>query len=630
MSTSCAALLEGYTSAVERTCRQFADGADPHARDVLLRWSAGMVLLSRLQGERRRESGFRRVVRALSKRSDAEPEAAIRGLLQGWYQAAGTLSRYRLRKRVLTVERQRLEAALPTGGMTPGERLTGEIRRFLQVRESLGEAPCSGTDRVRRDDEPVRSLLQESGDPGTIRALFLRQWCRDLEHSLVRLGADGEESARTALHTTARDISALDAALRLRCLPDRGLLPRLVRQALVSVLLHLRHLPADWPRGSRRLLLSLLILIIENLSSGSMCSGATARCHAALRQNGRLLARWRGEAVQPGACLRQLAWQEIRHELAGLARGLRGGEGTGTVDLTVSLARCHRTLYMAGEPALAWWADGLQQAIVARRQLGRPVNRHWRAGLRAFREAVLSGRECLPLTDRLLDVLARESRDVLTATSVPAVGWRDPAHERGVAEPGRQPSGTAIGQLSAGLDCLADLQRVRDAWEAGRIPEILQELSMLERGAAVLGVRRVQTVAAVLLALYRRLTEPGAAAPVDPALMPVLRRGHAGLLHRLDQAAAWQPVSRPQPLVEYLHRHLEAGPLPAQRLTPQRRCLDINRRLQALLAGEERFGGAVMVPPAGDATGQHTVLRSLLRDQARLLAVLCRDGEGRR
>lgn len=600
MSLPCAALLAFYTPAVEEACSHFAAGAAPGSREPLLRWSAGMVLLSRLQGERRREQGFRQVVRALSKRAEVDPEAVVRRLLRNWYESAGTLSRARLRETLLEPERQRLEAALPGGGGGPGD--------------------------------PTGFLLSNPADPRVSRERFCRHWRRELEQTVPLLGGDGAgiEDWRVVLHRASRDLSALHAALRLHCLSTDVLLHRLVRQALVSLLLHLRHLPADWPVGSRRYLLALVILIIELLEPGRESAATTARCHAVLRQNGRLLARWRQSAVEPGSALRRLAWPEIHRDLGAVARSVRGGDGAGAVDLAIPLARCHRTLYLVGEPALSWWADGLQQGILARRQLGQPVDRRWRASLRSFREAVMSGTKRMPLIAGLLELLALESRETLTAICVPAVGWRDPGPDPGVAEPDQRQSGTAISQLSAGLDCLADPRRVQTAWEAGRIPEIVQELTMLERGAAVLGVRRVQTVAAVLLALYRRAAAPGFAATPDPALGPVLRRGHAGLLYRLDQAAAWQPVSRPQSLVEYLHRHLETGPVPAQRLTPQRRCLDINRRIQTLLAGEDGARGEVLAPALVDTEGQQTVVRSLLRDQARLLAVLCRDGEGRR
>jgi CheY-like chemotaxis protein len=133
--------------------------------------------------------------------------------------------------------------------------------------------------------------------------------------------------------------------------------------------------------------------------------------------------------------------------------------------------------------------------------------------------------------------------------------------------------------------------------------EIRHELAALNEVANALKLSAIESVSLVLMQIYSVFAINPFITDM-PAVMSQLRRAHLCLCLLLDQAAAWQPVSRAGLLTERLYRLLDrllslgksvadepglyqsagcAGPASAD----WHKCHQINRRLRQLLAGAE-------------------------------------------
>lgn len=529
---------------------------------------------------------------------------------------------------------------------TDGSGLPGPVLQYLALRDCLAGEHCP----VRSTAAACAILLADGQKRPDAPRRFAGDMALALESPLTELGAGmtPDDRPRAALHTLYRELSVLIAVQRLRCL---ALPVKAVRQAQWLILMHLRHHPGDWPSDSLAVLIRHLLGLQWWLMTEA--EGKAVDLSPVMRRTGRFLSAWR-QACETGS--EAVSWldrsaregirEELREELYTVARTLPSGEDRPVSPaLCTALARLHLTLHCTGHRLLAWWSDTLQQSFLALLQAGGPAGPLWRQRLLAFRSAVLAGpvngAVSTPATQQpgdhvcaLLESVTDEAwlltalrRSLAQAIAMPVPGLADGPRE-GVGEQPVEPrQETVIDQLSGGMVHLPDPAAWFDALQAdngasGRtelIRSVVRELTVLEKGARALGVSRIESLAAVLRSVYRQIgvdegREDAAIMP-DRALLLALRRGHAGLLHRLDQAAAWQTISRPQPVIEYLYRSLEAqqSEQPDNALSLPHRCLSINQRLQALVD---------TATPASVTGERHTLMRTLLHDQARLLKTM--------
>lgn len=656
------ALLKARFGRVEQHCRDWCERPSRTSLRPLARALGGMALLSRLCRQPASSRHARRAMELLRDRQTVPDRVVVLQclvLLDDWtgrpaVQRHWHTSLVPLRDAALGALRQPME---------DGAALPAEVHQYLILRECLtGRRPAarSAVPACRRllADEPV---LQQAA------RRFADDMALALDAQLGGLGCAGgsPENRRGALHALYHQLSVLAAAQQLRCL----LLPaQALRQALWLIMLHLRHHPGDWPEGSLAVLVRHLLALQWWLRTGP--EGGALDLSPVMRQTGVFLRTWQrapgpGDEASPwldGAVRRHIR-QELREDLYSVSRELcADGQRPVHPGLCTALARMHLTLHLTGYRLLAWWCDSLQQSLLVRLQSGHPVGMVWRRWLLQFRRAVLagpvhadtSGPDPVSALDHgraLLEAVTEEAR-LLTGqwqNLRPAVPLHATAAARrgadGVREPachgvvnhgeGSHGEGSVIDQLSGGMTRLPDPAAWFDVLEGGcgstaaieLIRSVIRELAVLENGARVLGVARIEALASVLRSVYRQIAETGvgedASAAPDSGLLVALRRGHAGLLHRLDQAAAWQPISRPQPIIEYLYRCLEARQCgrPGNGLSLPQRCLSINRRLQALLD---------QASPAAVSDDRRTLMVTLMHDQARLLKFMTTPDRNRK
>lgn len=153
--------------------------------------------------------------------------------------------------------------------------------------------------------------------------------------------------------------------------------------------------------------------------------------------------------------------------------------------------------------------------------------------------------------------------------------------------------------------------------------EIRHELTALSEAANALKLSAIESVSLVLTQIYSVFAMRPAIADM-PAVMSQLQRAHLGLCLLLDQAAAWQAISRAGSLIERLYRLLDrllllgsavadqpGGYQAANRDDPAaaewQKCRRINRRLRQLLAQAE------------SSDSLHAVMSELLRTQNHLM-----------
>ena len=153
--------------------------------------------------------------------------------------------------------------------------------------------------------------------------------------------------------------------------------------------------------------------------------------------------------------------------------------------------------------------------------------------------------------------------------------------------------------------------------------EIRHELTALNEVANALKLSAIESVSLVLMQIYSVFAINPAIADV-PAVMGQLRRAHLGLCLLLDQAAAWQTISRAGSLTERLYRLLDQLLALGNAVADQpggyqatsgndpvtaewQKCRRINRRLRHLLAQAE------------SSDSLHAVMSELLRAQNHLL-----------
>jgi hypothetical protein len=523
-----------------------------------------------------------------------------------------------------------------------GSGLPDAALQYLALRQCLTdspvatESPASVCRLLLADEEGARGIcLRFAGD----MALYMGGPLRELG-----AGQPDTDRTRAALHVLCRELSVLVAVKRLGCL---ALPAPALRQGLWLIILHLRHHHSDWPKGSLTVLVRHLLVLQWWLMSEP--DGGSVDLSPVMQRTGRLLSHWRqapglADLQTPGldAAVRCRVVKELRAGLWTLSRELSGGSGRAvSPSLCTSLSRLHLVLHLTAYRTLAWWSDSLQQSLLSRLQTGRPIGSGWRSRLLHFRQAVLAGPAntytaqgaavATPLHDEaLLEVVGDESRllsaqQYRMAQVIPVAPGAGESGAQGVREPFRQRQAGVIDQLSGGMTRLPDPAALFRALESdgatsertALVDSVARELAVLEEGARMLGVSRIEALAAVLRSVYRQIGREGGqegAAP-DRDYLLALRRGHAGLLHRLDQAAAWQTISRPQPVIEYLYRFLEArqSGWTCDGLSVPQRCLAINRRLQALLES---------AAPESVARDRYTLMATLMNDQARLLRTL--------
>lgn len=636
---------------IEQHCRDWCALPSRQTLRSLASALGGMAILARLCRQGPSGRCARRALRRLRGNQTVPDRAVVvqcLGMLDGWTGRPAAEHHWRVSLAPLR------DAALGVLRLPKTDRtvLSGPVLQYLALRACLtGQRPS-----VRSAAMACRRLLDDEGVLQEAPRRFAGDMALALDVPLFALGSGTEcpDRRRGALQALYRELSVLAAADRLRCL---ALPAEALRQALWLIVMHLRHHPGDWPSGSRAVLIRHLLALQWVLMTAP--EDRAVGLSPVMRQTGQFLRAWRQDSGPGGdaapwldAPVRWQVREELRAELNTVTRELPGDEDRPVSPaLCAALARLHLTLHLTGYRQLAWWSDSLQQSMLAQLQAGHPAGPLWRRRLLLFRGAVLAGpvrgdasapggamavehgRAVLEAaTDeaRLLTALRRNiEQPIPMDVPDPAGGGPD-----GVGEPGWQRPGTVIDQLSGGMTRLPDPATWSDALEeggttagrSGLMRSVARELAILEKGARMLGVPRIEALAAVLRSVYRQIGVAGGREDTvivpDRALLMALRRGHAGLLHRLDQAAAWQTISRPQPVIEYLYRCLEArqSGRPGNALSLPQRCLSINRRLQALLDA---------APPASDAE-RRTLMLTLMRDQARLLKTMTAPDRNRR
>lgn len=656
------AALQPRFRQVEQHCRDWCERPASERRRPLMNALGGMVVLARLCRQPVTGERARRTLRLLRGQPAGQERAVVVQclvMLDGW--AGQTRVEHHCQPMLAELRDAALGALrLPQAS---GGALPGKVCQYLALRDCL----TARRSPHRSDVRACRTLLDDGPELQGVARRLMSDMALSLDAPLSVLGADADcpDRMRGALHALYRELSVLAAAHRLHCL----IVPaKAVRQAQWLIAMHLRQHPDDWPTGSRAVLIRHLLALQGWLLAEPEEGAAVVDLSPVMRRTGRFLRAWwqapgPGDEVVPwlDAQVRRWISKELRGELCTLTRTLPGLDMRPVSPaLCTALARLHLTLSLTGYRLLAWWSDSLQQALLTRLQAARVAGPAWRRRLVQFRSAVLAGpvQEATSTPDAamvvdhgwaLLEAVADEAR-LLTAlrrSMAQAIPMETPDADHpdvdnhganGVREPPRQKEGTVIDQLSGGMTCLPDPA----AWFSALAAEgasarrmalmrsVARELAVLEKGARALGVPRIEALAAVLRSVYRQIgaagghEEPGLIP--DRSLLVALRRGHAGLLHRLDQAAAWQTISRPQPVIEYLYRCLEEqqSGQPRGGLSLPQRCLSINRRLQALLEA------GTPAPVTGD---RRTLMLTLMQDQARLLKTMAaphrnRPGQG--
>ncbi len=593
-------------------CREWLASPSRRRRLPLIRLLAGAVLLGRLTRNRQLEqmarAAFRRFGASDTPMPPADRAAPCLALLQFWHWQPEATRRYRqglehLRGRALgELRAQRTDAAV-----------TPLTQRYVALARLWDDGTVG--DGMDTAGAACRRLLAENGCD-TFRAAAGRRLYALIESLATAPG----EARRIILYRLARELLQLTLAARL-CRVDLPV--ALIRQMNGLVMLHLRTMARDWPDHS----LSVVIRLALVLQSWLAGEGVPPDLKLLLRDSGCFYRDW----PRISASRLQLSTRadevlstgvEIRTDVMAIARLARQPmRGRELAPICARLSKLHLNLHALGRPGLAWWADGLQQSLLALLQTSRVAGAEWRGQLRCFRERVLMPNATVTPADRL-DAALSEVR-VVTARAVVSAVSPASAREAGAIRepvPGRT---SLIGQLSSELRCIPDpepwLRMLANPDVSGeradRLRTVRQELELLETGARALGVYRVEALARVLSEVYRHpelMTMEGGAGGPDTDLIEALRRGHAGLLHRLDQAAAWQEVSRPRPVIERLYRSLEArrGAANPAVLSARQRCLALNRRVVELLTSASSTAAL---------RERRTLLATLLRDQARLL-----------
>lgn len=123
-------------------------------------------------------------------------------------------------------------------------------------------------------------------------------------------------------------------------------------------------------------------------------------------------------------------------------------------------------------------------------------------------------------------------------------------------------------------------------------PELLQELGLLEKGAAAMKVWPLEQLCTLLIAVYDLHLRDGAELPAA-----LLQHAHRQLVRMLDQAAAWREVQLEAPLVQNLEAWLrESSAARACRepgATPLAQGAEISDGMQALRAHLLSFLGTL-------------------------------------
>lgn len=620
--------LQGELVQAEKMCRDWSATGNRQSVSALLKVLGGLALLGRLYRLSRLEAVTRQALRLLCDRPDGQRREVVAQCLRVFLYWNGALEPGRsalaylgpLRSRVLEELRELDGEASPTD----------MARQYLALRDVLAGR------KGKQDAVPTAArlctilLVEESARCRPDEPLVVDVALR-LDPLLAEVEAcrNSGTPPRQALYAVVRELSVLYAAARLRCIDVP--IPAL-RQALWLLFLLLRHHVGDWPADSLSVLMRQLLAVQYRLRP--MPRGAAPDIRPVMRHTGCFLRTWRsavafsptGGQEIPEPINEARIRDELRLDLQVLMRGVSaGGSGRDPAAVCSSLSKLHLNLHSLGRLTMAWWADSLQHAMLALLQSGTRGGPVWQSHLSGFRMRILPlpGR-CAGLENGTEPLLAAVEEEAWRMTAV-AVGPRTTGSQAGVAESAGCPGAgiPVIDQLSGGMNLLPDpalffqrLTACESAHERGElIRAVRNELFVLEKGARLLGVPRIEALATVLATVYSGLDGdggiPGDSGP-DRSLLVALQRGHAGLLYRLDQAAAWQTVSRPQPVIEFLYRFMERrqkGPS-GTGLAPPQRCLAINRRLQSLL--QSLWTDAI-------TKERRTLILTLMRDQARLL-----------
>jgi hypothetical protein len=147
--------------------------------------------------------------------------------------------------------------------------------------------------------------------------------------------------------------------------------------------------------------------------------------------------------------------------------------------------------------------------------------------------------------------------------------------------------------------------------------ELLQELVLLEKGAAAMKVWPLEQLCTLLIAVYEAHLRDEAELPAV-----LLQDAHRQLVRMLDQAAAWREVRLPEGLVQALETWLKNGPQPQSACREPLAGVDAITRGEAGRGLEGRLAGRLNGEPHGQVNGEEPLRTHLLSCLGTLASVL--------